>query len=182
MATKNKKQVTSARQKKLLQETKQFWKLRSSHGRDKLFKTPELLWLAACEYFQWCDDNPLKESTLFHHAGSIKAVNKDKMRPYTMVGLCLYLNTSQGYFRTFKARLNDKEEAKKNTEEDNNFVAIIHAIEETIYNQKFEGAAADMFNANIIARDLGLIDKKDITENQTIKYINASKQFPNQEP
>ena len=32
--------------------------LRSKHGRDKLFATPELLWDAACEYFQWCDENP----------------------------------------------------------------------------------------------------------------------------
>ena len=31
----------------------QFWMLRSKHGRDKLFATPEALWEAACEYFQW---------------------------------------------------------------------------------------------------------------------------------
>lgn len=35
----------------------QFWMLRSKHGRDKLFATPEALWEAACEYFQWCDEN-----------------------------------------------------------------------------------------------------------------------------
>jgi len=28
------------------------------------------------------------------------------------------------------------------------------------YTQKFEGAAANLFNANIIARDLGLKDKQ----------------------
>ena len=36
----------------------QFWKLHSKHGRDTLFSTPDLMWEAACEYFQWCDDNP----------------------------------------------------------------------------------------------------------------------------
>lgn len=36
----------------------QFWKLRSKHGRDTLFSSPELLWSAACEYFDWCDENP----------------------------------------------------------------------------------------------------------------------------
>jgi hypothetical protein len=36
----------------------QFWKLRSKHGRDKLFASPELLLESACEYFQWCDENP----------------------------------------------------------------------------------------------------------------------------
>ena len=29
----------------------QFWKLRSKHGRDTLFSSPELLWSAAYEYF-----------------------------------------------------------------------------------------------------------------------------------
>ena len=36
----------------------QFWKLRNKHGRDTLFSSPELLWSAACEYFDWCDENP----------------------------------------------------------------------------------------------------------------------------
>ena len=31
---------------------------------------------------------------------------------------------------------------------------------------KFEGAAAGLLHANIIARDLGLADKKDITQNK----------------
>ena len=39
----------------------EFWKLRSKHGRDKLFQSPELLWDAAEEYFQWSVDNPLIE-------------------------------------------------------------------------------------------------------------------------
>ena len=37
------------------------------------------------------------------------------------------------------------------------------SIEKTIYKQKFDGATAGSFNANIIARDLGLKDKTDIT-------------------
>ena len=39
----------------------EFWKLRSKHGRDKIFSDPNMLWEAACEYFQWCQDNPLME-------------------------------------------------------------------------------------------------------------------------
>ena len=35
--------------------------------------------------------------------------------------------------------------------------------ENVIYRQKFEGASADMLNPNIIARDLGLADKKDLS-------------------
>jgi hypothetical protein len=38
------------------------------------------------------------------------------------------------------------------------FLDITTRIEQTIREQKFTGAAADLLNANIIARDLGLKD------------------------
>jgi DNA-packaging protein gp3 len=42
------------------------------------------------------------------------------------------------------------------------FSSIITRIRETIYNQKFTGAAAGFLNPNIIARDFGLTDKKEV--------------------
>ena len=41
-------------------------------------------------------------------------------------------------------------------------MTVIDDIEKIIYRQKFEGAAAGLLNANIIARDLGLRDKQDV--------------------
>lgn len=130
----------------------QFWKQRSKHGRDKLFATPELLLEAAQEYFQWCDDNPLQEEKLFHYQGVVSKETQSKMRAYTITGLCLYLGCSTEFFRNF-------EQNNKNAKD---FMPIIKAIMETMYNQKFTGAAADMLNANIIARDLGLSDKQEV--------------------
>lgn len=130
----------------------QFWKLRSKHGRDKLFTTPELLWESACEYFDWCDKNPLKEDKLFHYQGAVTSQSVGKLRAYTLTGLCLYLDCSTEYFRHFEENNNDSKD----------FMPVITRIRETIYEQKFTGASADLLNANIIARDLGLIDKKDI--------------------
>jgi len=40
------------------------------------------------------------------------------------------------------------------------FLLVTTRAAEIIYNQKFAGASADLLNANIIARDLGLADKK----------------------
>lgn len=127
----------------------QFWKLRSKHGRDKLFATPELMWEAACEYFEWIDENPLYE--VDYVGKDANMVEKPHIRPYTLQGLCLYLDCSTGYFREFK----------KDCSKD--FISVITRIEETIYRQKFEGASCGFYNANIIARDLGLTDKKDVT-------------------
>lgn len=130
----------------------EFWKLRSKHGRDKLFASPELLWEEACRYFQWCTDNPLI-SIEYNGKDALKC-EVPKMRALTLSGLCLYLGCNSGYFRDFKSGLRPKE-----VPGDEDFSTVITRIEETIYTQKFEGAAAGMLNANIIARDLGLADK-----------------------
>lgn len=131
----------------------QFWKIRSKHGRDKIFSTPEILWEAACEYFDWCDTNPLYERKAFAYQGEIVTEDLPKMRAYTLHGLCIYLDITTEYFKAFKNQDRiDKED----------FIPVIKKIEEIIYNQKFSGAAADLLNANIIARDLGLSDKGEI--------------------
>lgn len=121
-----------------------FWEQRSTHGREMLFASPTLLWEAACEYFQWCEDNPIIDPRSF---GGKQAIQ----RPFTMQGLCLFLDCSTGYFRTFKATQDQKQD----------FLAIILRIEETVYQQKFENAAIGVYNQNIIARDLGLVEKSE---------------------
>ena len=132
----------------------QFWKLRSKHGRDKLFATPELLWEAACEYFQWCESHPLYETKAFAFQGIITTKKLPVMRAMTLSQLCFYLNCNEAYFRQFKAQLH---------EVDQGFSTVIYDIEQTIYNQKFQGASGNLLNANIIARDLGLADKSELT-------------------
>lgn len=140
----------------------QYWKLRSKHGRDKLFASPELLWDAACEYFQWCENNPLKEEKVWQYQGEIVRTNVSKMRAMTMSQLCFYLGCSPAYFRTFRSTLK---------EEDKDFLTVINEIEDIIYNQKFQGAAADMLNPNIIARDLGLKEKSELSISDDIKGV-----------
>lgn len=136
-----------------------FWELRSSHGREKLFTTPELMWAAAVEYFEWCEENPLYESKAFAYQGDITTATLPKMRAMTLSGLCFYLKCNEAYFRTFKSQLPEGEK---------DFNTVISEIETVIYNQKFQGAAADLLNANIIARDLGLADKQELNHAGTV--------------
>lgn len=128
----------------------EFWKQRSKHGRDKLFASPQLLWSAACEYFKWCESNPLLEEKGFAFQGTVTKETFEKMRAFTMSGLCFYLHCNEAYFRQFKS-------------DNEGFSTVIGEIEQVVYRQKFEGAAADLLNANIIARDLGLKDRTDHT-------------------
>lgn len=145
----------------------QFWKLRSKHGRDKLFATPELLWEAACEYFEWCDNNPwavIKNKT----KGKIKEKEETPtQRPYSLSGLMSYLNVSESFWKEFK---------KANHED---FLPITTRIEQIIETQQLEGAMVGAFNANIVARKLGLSDKQDINSKEdinahiTLKVVNS---------
>lgn len=122
----------------------QFWKLRSKHGRDKIFESPIHLWEAACEYFEWCEENPLLE--IDFRGKDLERVELPKMRALTWEGLELFVDIH---------RLRDYKSNPKYVD----FSPVIEQIEKIIYNQKFTGAAAGFLNANIIARDLGLSDK-----------------------
>lgn len=130
----------------------QFWKQRSKHGRDKLFATPELLWEVACEYFAWCDDNPIIKKDVVRsgkNAGDILDI--PVQRPYSLSGLLFYVGACESYWRQFKAG------------EHKDFLTVINDIEKVIETQQFDGATVGIFNSNIIARKLGLVDKTDVT-------------------
>lgn len=125
----------------------QFWKARTKHGRDKLFSSKDALWDACCEYFQWVEDNPLWESKLFSYQGVVSEGTMPKMRAMTIDGLCLFLDIHPSTWYDWRDAKND-------------FSDIVSRVESVIRSQKFAGAAADLFNANIIARDLGLTEKQ----------------------
>jgi DNA-packaging protein gp3 len=140
------------------QRGNQFWNLRSKHGRDKLFASPELMWDAACEYFQWIQDNPLIE--IDYKGKDAERVEMPHIRPYTYQGLCMYLDANVKYFNEFAHNLEGK-----NDELSCGFSNIVARIRETIYRQKFEGASCGFYNATIISRDLGLRESIDQTLN-----------------
>lgn len=134
----------------------QFWKARAKHGRSKIFSSPTQLWNAACEYFQWVEDNPLKESKLVSFQGESKLEEVPLMRAMTIEGLTRFLGVNSVYLNHFESTLDLKKKQGKD------FSKVICEIKETMRDQKFTGASAGLLNANIIARDLGLSDKKDL--------------------
>lgn len=139
----------------------QFWKARAKSGRDKIFKTPQIMWDSACEYFEWCHDNPLQESIVFQ--GAVSKDTKSLMRAMTIKGLCIFLDVNSDYFTDFHDNL-DLE-----TEEGKEFSRVIRSIRDIIETQKFEGAAAGLLDRNIIARELGLSDKQEVTK-RSVNY------------
>ena len=125
------------------------WRMRSKHGRNYFFKTPEALWEAACGYFQWCDEHSVFQIVKGHTSQPVLAL--PKLRAYTLKGLCVYLGCGSKYFNHFEAQL-----AGKTDEVSEEFMHIISLIRDVIFEQKFTGAAAGELNPGIIARELNL--------------------------
>ena len=130
----------------------QFWKARSRHGREKIFSSPDAMWEACCEYFQWTEDNPLWEDKAAQYQGGAVDVSVCKMRAMTIEGLCMHFGANSKYLSQFEQSLD------LTTQEGKDFSNVISNARDVIRRQKFEGAAADLLNPNIIARDLGLKD------------------------
>ncbi len=137
-------------------EGNQFWKLRSKHGRNKLFSDAQELWEAACEYFQWCTDNPLYEVDF--RGKDSEMVRIPKMRVFTYEGLTRYLNCNVLYFNQFEEGLKDKTDSQSA-----DFSVVITRIREIIREQKFTGAACGFLHPMIISRDLGLKEQTELT-------------------
>ncbi len=126
-----------------------FWEARSSHGRKPLFATPDDLWAACSEYFEWVEANPLYEAKAFAFQGTVTLQELPKMRAMTISGLCIFLDIGVQTWHDYRAK--------------EDFSEVTTRVDEIIRTQKFQGAAADLLNPNIIARDLGLSEKSEIT-------------------
>ncbi|HEV7333237.1 MAG TPA: DNA-packaging protein [Flavisolibacter sp.] len=133
-----------------------FWKFRERHGRYKTFEDPEEIWRQACEYFEWCEQNPL--ITIDFKGNRAKKVKIPKMRPFTMKGLCFYLGIGESTWDNYRKR--------------EEFRDVVNDIERIIYVQKFEGAAAGLLNANIISRDLGLQENISANIEKTLQGLS----------
>ena len=118
-------------------------------GRPVLFKTASPLEKACENYFKTCDENPWFRNELVKggdFAGSIVPV--PTARPYTLIALCQHIGMTRETWYQYEKKPG--------------FSDITTYVRDKIYNQKFEGAAVGAFNANLIARELGLSERQDI--------------------
>lgn len=149
-----------------------YWEWRKKVGAPKAIKSSKQFWSLACEYFQSIDERPFlkqeqRKSPIKIAAGAIiddetmeeiknPIIELKNIRPYTWAGFEAFLFE--------KGVLANLDHYKCNLEgRYQEFVEIIRAVDKVMFSQKFEGAASGAFNANIIARDLGLADKSQLT-------------------
>lgn len=129
-------------------------------GNPRAFKTPEVLWDKAVEYFEYIDLNPIE--VVDYKGNTAKEVVIKKKRPYTLAGVALFCGVTESYFRALRSEVNS---GLKDRNEWGSYLTVIDKIAEVCDRQKFEGAAAGIFKENIISRSLGLME---IQQKQTI--------------
>jgi len=134
-----------------------FYKFRLKNGPDKKF-TPEQLWDEACKYFQWCEDNPLTEHKSWVINGKVEIVKIKRLRVFTIKGFCLSAGICLNTFNSYRKYPKDTMPFSR-TYKENELQFVAQTIAHTIWDQQFQGAAAGLFNASIIARSLGLMNK-----------------------
>lgn len=117
--------------------------------KPKIYLTPDQLLEDAAKYFKWAEEHPLREEKVFCHKGDIVRADESKMRAFTRKGLATYLGITTEKLKTLGKRDDDWAEA-------------LEKIDQVIYTQKFEGAAAGLLNATMITRDLGLAEKTEV--------------------
>ena len=124
---------------------KQFWHSPQRAG----ITSPEELRSAAIEYFDWATSANLREAKAFAFQGSSWVEDIDKARAFTFKGMCIFIGVS-----THKVR---------KLADDPEYAEVLAWIDDVIFTQKFELAAAELLNANFISKDLGLVDKSEIS-------------------
>ncbi len=137
----------------------EYWRKRKKQGwigQPKKIPKPEDLWELFCEYGEWCDNNPIKKQEVVKSgwlAG--QKYDVDQARPYTWASFEFYVHEQTGL-----VKMDDYKSNKDGRYTD--YAGVIAHIDKCIRDQKLIGASAGHFNANIISRDLGLADKRQV--------------------
>ena len=138
-------------------------------GRPPKFKTPEELQEKAEGYFQYCDTHPIevwqrKAAAANQSAKNGSGVKSDEgtmyiRRPYTLDGLGLWCGISSWKeYRSYHA--------------EDEFSAVIRALEARVRDQQVSGAVVGMYNANLVARLNGISESVQVETSIPVKLVD----------
>ena len=159
----------------------EFWKLRTKHGREKLFTDPKAFKEACYEYFESVHGDPLysveqrrattgreipQGATNEERAELLDPLIKiPKPRAFTLRGLCIYMGLNTRYFNDLEAQIAQEllQPNKMTLEVAKEYSEILLHIREIIFQRKYDLAAGGFLNPVIMSRDrdLELVDSKE---------------------
>lgn len=105
-------------------------------GKSVSNNTPMELWASACDYFKWCDDNPIVVKKLIQSGKSAGQYrHEEHIRPYSVKGLCLHCGVSEEYLISLRGM-----------EQTNDYYTVANKVMYIIYTQAYEMAQLGIFN------------------------------------
>ncbi len=116
----------------------------------RIFKDPREMSKRFGEYVEWAADNPVKITQVGWYEGEATHTEIEKPRPLTIQGFSAFCGFGSSTYFTWRKEKPD-------------LVPAMEWIEAAMFDQKFSGAAAGLYNATLIARELGIADKAEVT-------------------
>lgn len=125
------------------------WNLVSDIHGGREIHSPEELWLFALQYFNWVVENPLYESQVAKFPLRVEVFTVPRMRAMSLDAFLVISGLAKEQYEEVRAQ--------------ERYRRVCFTIETIIYTHKFDGAAAGLLKEQLIARDLGLVEKVDHT-------------------
>ena len=127
-------------------------RVRVKHGiSTRTYTDPEDLWDDAKAYFMWCEKNPHKELRLSpRRNGRPYREYVDHPRAFTAAGLAAFCGFKSSSIKVWLEN------------EDHLLHDVACKIADIMHEQKFTYAAVGLMNAQLVSRDLGLADKREV--------------------
>jgi len=132
-------------------------------GKHKYIETPEKMWELFIEYVQHEKDNPMYKTEYVGKDGEM--VRTALETPITFEGFECYVADKE-----IISDLGDYTSNKDGRYEQ--YATIITRIQKNCFVHNFKGASVKLFDANLIAKKLGLIAKSENTNTEVIKILN----------
>lgn len=126
-------------------------------GRPRLIESPEQLLEHVLSYFRWLENNPHHSAQVSSYQGDAHIVDVPRKRVATIRGLCLHIGCSYDVWLDWRGA----RPGSKNQRPD--LQPVMHWAETAIYEDKYNGAASGLLNANLIMRDLGLAERSEVS-------------------
>lgn len=133
----------------------------------KNIKTPEELLQFFKEYVKHEQDNPMSKIEYVGKDGRIERTPLET--PITFDGFECYLRDRN----IIKSHLGHYED--KNNESYKDYLPIVTHIRQHCYVHNFKGAAVGLFNANLIAKKLGLTERIETTNIEQPLFLDVPK-------
>lgn len=142
-----------------------YWQFRGKHGRDFKY-TPEAFINESLKYFEYMSSkvwNKMEAIKSGELAGNL--IEIPTKTPLSAESFCLFMDISMDTFRNYKS----------NEDSYKDFFDVATHVQTIIDSNQFEGATVGAYNPNIIARKLGLADKKEHSGELNLTQITGMK-------